>query len=276
MPLDLDSGEQVFDIYDNPNCRYFADFAVLRHVHDAWRRYRKAGTSIGEEPDPLFSTCKNTSHPSSIPPFPLGSITATGWLHDQLQLPASGQAGHLFDFYSYVAESTWVGGDWEYSELDEAAPYWFNYIVSLAWTINDSRLNAQAKNFLDHVLDHQAEDGWLGPETTRQTRGIWARSLLFMGLVQYAQVEPSKTERIVSVMHRFTILAHSMLKNNFTGLIQDETFEDNFDPFGFGLARTHELPMSLQWLYENHPRNNSDIIWETMELVMLHTPQLQF
>ncbi|KAL4967873.1 uncharacterized protein BDV14DRAFT_188040 [Aspergillus stella-maris] len=205
--------------------------------------------------------------PFKYTPFPLGSITATGWLHDQLQLEANGQAGHLYDFYRYVADSTWVGGDWEYSELDEAAPYWFNYIVPLAWTTNDSRLKAQAKDFLDYVLDHQAEDGWLGPETTRQTRGIWARSLLFMGFVQYAQVEPSETERIVSAMHRFTVLAHSMLKDNFTGLIQDETFEDNFDPFGFGLARTHELPMSLQWLYENHPRSNSDTIWETMELM---------
>ncbi|KAL4947112.1 hypothetical protein BDW69DRAFT_199895 [Aspergillus filifer] len=205
--------------------------------------------------------------PFKYSPFPLGSITATGWLHDQLELEANGLAGHLYDFYRYVAGSTWVGGDWEYSELDEAAPYWFNYIIPLAWTINDSRLKAQAKSFLDYVLDHQAEDGWLGPETTRQTRGIWARSLLFMGLIQYAQAEPSETERIVSAMHKFTILAHSMLEDNFTGLIQDETLEDNFDPYGFGLARTHELPMSLQWLYENYPRNNSEIIWETMELM---------
>jgi hypothetical protein len=183
-----------------------------------------------------------------------------------------------------VAGSTWVGGDWEYSTLDEAAPYWFNYIVPLAWTINDSRLKAQAKDFLEYVLDHQAEDGWLGPETTRQTRGIWARSLLCFGLVvsiysiseshisnqatqQYAQADPSKTERIVTAMHKFTVLANSMLKDNFTGLIENKTLGDSFDPYGFGLSRTHELPISLQWLYENYPRNNSELIWETIELM---------
>lgn len=114
--------------------------------------------------------------------LPLGSIKATGWLHDQLQLSADGLAGHLFDFYRYVQRSNWLGGDFEYSELHEAAPYWFNGIVPLAWSLDDQRLKEQARKFLDYTLDHQAEDGWLGPEKTRQTRGIWARALLLFGL----------------------------------------------------------------------------------------------
>ncbi|KAL3476611.1 hypothetical protein BJX99DRAFT_258361 [Aspergillus californicus] len=199
--------------------------------------------------------------------FPLGAIKASGWLRDQLVLSANALPGHLFDFYRFVAGSTWLGGTYEYSELNEAAPYWFNYIVPLAYTLDDARLKKQAKRFLDYTLEHQAEDGWLGPETTRQTRGIWARSLLFFALVQYAEAEPSETDRIVEAMHRFTNLAHSMLQNNFTGLLQNTDEGDNFDPFGFGVSRTHELPLALQWLYENHPRGNRDVIWETMELM---------
>lgn len=114
--------------------------------------------------------------------LPVGAIKPTGWLQDQLVLSANGLAGHEFDFYRYVARSTWLGGTHEYSELHESAPYWFNYIVPLAWTLDDARLKEQAKTFLDYVLDHQAEDGWLGPEATRETRGIWARSLLLFGL----------------------------------------------------------------------------------------------
>lgn len=68
-------------------------------------------------------------------------------------------------------------------------------------------------------------------------------------------------------MHKFTVLANSMLKNNYTGLIEQASEDDDFDPYKFGLSRTHELPLSLQWLYEQHPRNNSQIIWETMELM---------
>lgn len=199
--------------------------------------------------------------------FPVGSIRASGWMHDQLSLSASGLGGHLFDFYRYVARSTWLGGTEEYSELHESAPYWFNYIVPLAWTLQDERLKAQAKQFLDYVLEHQAEDGWLGPETTKQTRGIWARSLLCFGLTQYAEAEPSEAERIVEALHKFVRLVHSMLSNDFTGLVQNKTVGDDFDPYGFGLARTHELPISLMWLYEKYPRNDSQIIWETMQLM---------
>ncbi|KAF2493110.1 hypothetical protein BU16DRAFT_551110 [Lophium mytilinum] len=173
--------------------------------------------------------------------FELGAMKATGWLQDQLVLSANGLAGHEFDFYRYVAKSKWLGGDWEYSELDESAPYWFNYIVPLAFTLDDPRLKSQAKKFLDYTLDNQAEDGWLGPETTKATRGIWARSLLLFGLTQYAEADPTETDRIQP--------------------------GNDFDLWGFGVSRTHELPISIQWLYENYPRSNSEIIWETIELI---------
>lgn len=68
-------------------------------------------------------------------------------------------------------------------------------------------------------------------------------------------------------MHNFVGLVHTMLDSNFTGLLQDETQQDDFDPWGFGLSRTHELPISLMWLYENHPRDQGDIILETIELM---------
>lgn len=68
-------------------------------------------------------------------------------------------------------------------------------------------------------------------------------------------------------MHKFVGLAHSMLQANFTGVIQDKSQGDNFDPFGFGLSRTHELPMTLMWLLENHPRNNSAVLGKTIDLM---------
>ncbi|KAI0855356.1 hypothetical protein F4860DRAFT_496703 [Xylaria cubensis] len=67
-------------------------------------------------------------------------------------------------------------------------------------------------------------------------------------------------------MHRYIELVHSMLQNNFTGLIAKPG--DVFDGSGWGPARAHEMHIPLQWLYENHPKNNSDLIWETMELMI--------
>ncbi len=57
-----------------------------------------------------------------------------------------------------------------------------------------------------------------------------------------------------------------MLKNNYTGLLVHGN--DIFDTAGFGVGRTHELHIPLQWLYEQHPRNNSQVLWETMELMI--------
>ena len=116
-------------------------------------------------------------------PPPLGSIKPLGWFKDQLELEALGLAGNMFDFFRYVNDSKWIGGSSEYSILDEASPYWFNGLVPLAFGLGDARLKSQVKYYLDYVLDHQQSDGWLGFETTPQSRGIWARCLLLLGMM---------------------------------------------------------------------------------------------
>lgn len=90
-------------------------------------------------------------------------------------------------------------------------------------------------------------------------------SMLTCGVQQYAEADPRETERIVAAMHRFAVLAHDMLARNYTGLIPQGG--DSFDPWRFGLARTHELVVSLQWLYEHHPRGQQQLLWRTMELM---------
>ncbi|KAI5306846.1 hypothetical protein KEM56_006825 [Ascosphaera pollenicola] len=194
--------------------------------------------------------------------LPLGTIAPRGWLKDQLELAANGLAGHLFEFYRFVQRSSWVGGDQEYSSLNEAAPYWYNGIVPLAFGLDDDRLKGQARAFLDYILSHQAEDGWIGPEKTAKTRGIWARCLVFRGLRAHAEAEPSRKEEIVSAMMRFTRLAHGMLKDDYRGYKAHEG--DLYDTGKFVLARPHELSLSLQWLYNEVPSADKAIIWETM------------
>ncbi len=94
----------------------------------------------------------------------------------------------------------------------------------------------------------------------------WADRRLCMQ--QYAEADPSQTDRIVDAMYRFVGLAHTMLGNNYTGLLPHG--DDAFDTNGFGPGRSHELHIPLQWLYEKHPRPGADgssqqTLWETME-----------
>lgn len=85
------------------------------------------------------------------------------------------------------------------------------------------------------------------------------------GPQNHAIADPDQEDKIVSAMHKFIFIANRMLKNNYTGFIQQPG--DNFDPYGFGVARAHELSTTLQWLYESHPRGNEALIWETMNLM---------
>jgi len=66
-------------------------------------------------------------------------------------------------------------------------------------------------------------------------------------------------------MVRFVGLVNEMLKNNYTGFIQQPG--DDFDPYGFGTTRAHELSTSLQWLLAEYPQGQEALIWETMQLM---------
>lgn len=69
-------------------------------------------------------------------------------------------------------------------------------------------------------------------------------------------------------MHRYVALAHNMLQDNYTGLIVHD--DDVFDTAGFGVGRTHEMHVPLQWLYERHApsRQQQQRLWDTMELMV--------
>ncbi|KAL0930458.1 DUF1680 domain containing protein [Colletotrichum truncatum] len=205
--------------------------------------------------------------------YPLGAIKPNGWFRDQLRLSAKGLGGNLFHFYRFVKESTWLGGTWEYTPLNEAAPYWYNYIVPLAYTLDRDcdpelflEIKKQANYFVDYTLKHQAEDGWLGPEQTAHTRGIWARCLLLQGLMNHAIADSSRRTVILEAIFRFVRLVHSMLQNNHQGYIPQE--DDVFDLQLFGVARAHELALTLQWLYEQtNDFEDRRIIWEVMDMM---------
>ena len=108
--------------------------------------------------------------PPVFRPLPLGAIRPLGWLHDQLRIQADGLSGHLDEFWPDVADSAWIGGQ---AEGWERGPYWLDGLVPLAYLLDDDRLKGKVGFWLDYILTHQHEDGWLGPvrDTAYGNRG---------------------------------------------------------------------------------------------------------
>ncbi|KAJ7196912.1 hypothetical protein C8J57DRAFT_1419137 [Mycena rebaudengoi] len=222
---------------------------------------------------PIFNfacLAASVSAASLLPPryqtVPTGAVKPLGWALNQARIQANGLAGHLRDFDGYVNGSIWVeGGSIEYSEMHESAPYWFNGMVSLAFQLEDQRLIGQLREFLDWTLDHQQSDGWLGPEpfvaNATIPRLVWPRYLILMGLIQYAEADPTQAPRIKDAMHKFVALANTIWKTNQQG---NPSLGFQFD---YQHVRWEELLYSLQWLVDNDPRDKTDELIETMRLV---------
>ncbi|KAJ8691204.1 hypothetical protein PTI98_010801 [Pleurotus ostreatus] len=195
--------------------------------------------------------------------LPTGAIKPFGWSLNQARVQAEGLAGHLRDFDSYVAGSIWVpGGSIEYSEMHESGPYWFNGMIALAFQLEDQRLIGQLREFLDFNLDNQQPDGWIGPDWNMSIpRLVWPRYLVLLGLIQYAEADPSQTERIVDAMHRFASLVHQIWSNNQQGQ------PSNGFNFDYQFVRWEELILSLEWLFDNFPRGKEAELLESMRMV---------
>ncbi|KAG7088019.1 hypothetical protein E1B28_012056 [Marasmius oreades] len=214
----------------------------------------------------ILPHCFGTLSPPLFGRVPTGSVKPTGWALGQARVQANGLAGHIRDFGAYVKGSIWVeGGSIEYSAMHESAPYWFNAQVALAFQLDDVRLKGQVRDFLDWTLDHQQSDGWIGPEplipNSTVPRLTWPRYLVLFGLIQYAEADPSQTDRIVNAIHRFIPLVHATWKAGKQG---DRSLGGEFD---YQFVRWEEMVYSLQWLYDNHPKGQEDLLLETMQLL---------
>lgn len=130
--------------------------------------------------------------------LPLTSVKPRGWLKRQLQIQANGLTGHLPEFWDSLGpNSGWLGGT---GESWERGPYYLDGLVPLAYLLEDEKLLAEAKKWLEWTLSSQDEFGRFGPKSIEDW---WPFGIMLKVLTQY--YEASGDARVIPLMERFFV-----------------------------------------------------------------------
>jgi len=98
---------------------------------------------------------------SALLVLPLGAVKPRGWLRRQLEVQATGQTGHLPEFWESLNENSgWLGGT---GESWERGPYYLDGLVPLAYLLDDDRLIGIVEKWMGWILNSQDAVGHFGP-----------------------------------------------------------------------------------------------------------------
>lgn len=138
--------------------------------------------------------------PLKLVPFTTRELKPEGWLRRQLQIQAEGLAGHLHEVWPDIRNSQWIGGD---CEGWERVPYWLDGLIPLAYLLEDERLIAVSKKYIDAILAQQKPDGWICPcdDNQRHRYDLWALILICKTLTVYADCSGDE-ERVYDAIYR--------------------------------------------------------------------------
>ena len=177
-------------------------------------------------------------------PLHVSEITPLGWLQKQLDIQLNGLSGNLDKFWPDIKDSHWFGGE---AEGWERAPYWLDGVIPLAYLTRDEDLLARVDGYIDYIIEHQHEDGWLGPKAMGSALAIsaqhahydiWGQFIALKMLVVYAE-STDRTERITGVRIAIERGLRSVLNHL-----------DRAPLFNWGQARWFECLIPIYWLYE--------------------------
>jgi len=129
--------------------------------------------------------------------FNINEIKPEGWLKKQLQIQANGLSGTLPEFWPDISDSAWIGGS---ADSWERVPYWLDGFIVLAWQLNDDKLKATAKRYIDAIIANQATDGWICPDVDRVSYDMWGYILILKTLCVYH--DASGDENVIEVIRR--------------------------------------------------------------------------
>lgn len=127
--------------------------------------------------------------------LPLGSVKPDGWLRNQLKIQAKGLTGHLDEFWEPLFASAWRGLD---GDSWERGPYYLDGLVPLAYLLDDQRLIAKIRPYIEYMLLTQQKNGWFGPVKNTDR---WPLAVALKVLIQYN--EATGDDRVLDLVRDY-------------------------------------------------------------------------
>jgi hypothetical protein len=212
--------------------------------------------------------------PSPLMKLPIGSITPQGWLKQMLELERDGMTGRLAEISPWLdhAKSAWASPSGEGARGWEELPYWLKGYGDLGYVLNDAKVIAEARRWIEPVLASQREDGWFGPRALlKSLKGqpdMWPHMVMLNVLQSYH--EYSGDARVIPFMTRYFQWQHRLPASAFgAGYWPRMRMGDNIESVFWLYNRTGEawlLDLAAK-IHEGMARWDQDVInWHNVNV----------
>lgn len=134
-------------------------------------RAGEAQVAVVRTPDTSQS---NPYYPGNRPPLlaspfirlPTGTVRPQGWVRRQLELEAEGYIGHMGEVSGFLnkTDNAWLKADGKGGCFWEEVPYWLRGYASMAFLLEDPKLIAEARLWLEPSIVGQRGSGYFGTE----------------------------------------------------------------------------------------------------------------
>ena len=144
--------------------------------------------------------------PARFIALPPSAVSPHGWLREFLNRQRDGLCGNLGEISVWLQkdDSAWLSQSGKGKYGWEELPYWLKGYIQLGYTLNDPKIIAESKTWIEGVLRSQRADGDFGPDEKFQddgSRDYWANMLMLFCLQTY--YEQTHDQRVLELMTKY-------------------------------------------------------------------------
>jgi hypothetical protein len=171
----------------------------------------RGGVSIVDRPDisrtnDFYIGNHAPLEPGRFLPLPVGSVRPKGWLLECMNRQRDGLSGNLDKISVWLQKdgNAWLSRDGQGKYGWEEVPYWLRGYIQLGYILNDPKMIAESRTWIEGALNSQRPDGDFGPDqkfSDDGSRDFWANMLMLFCLETY--YEHSQDQRVLDLMAKY-------------------------------------------------------------------------